>query len=111
VTGLGQLRAGATRHSSQRAASADRRGLADVISLRALAPHAWRVQVGAWAAAAVRGRGDVAFAGAGEARVRLSGSLFLGAELSRLVRRERGDLAPLWIASAWLGAVVGDPRP
>ena len=93
-------------------ASYDRRaGLADQVVVRASAPHFVRVQLGLWAAAnldTLAGRNIAA--GAAELRVRLPRRMFVGADAARLYRDDDTGLAAIWVATAWVGAVLGEPR-
>ncbi len=85
-----------------------RRGVADVITARALAPFHDRVQAGLWTAAAVRG-GVEALALAAEARVRLPDRMFLRADAARLVREgDAGLLRPVWLVELAVGASLGE---
>ncbi|HUH04979.1 MAG TPA: hypothetical protein VML75_23440, partial [Kofleriaceae bacterium] len=63
-----------------------------------------------WAAVEVGGA-DPAAAMAIEARVRLPERMFVVVEAARLYRRAdgmMGNLQPIWIATAGIGAVVGE---
>jgi hypothetical protein len=86
---------------------AARRGVADVITARALAPFHDHVQAGLWMAAAVGG--DIeALALAAEARLRLPDRMFLRADAARLVRDgDGGFLRPVWLIELALGASLG----
>ena len=84
-----------------------RRGVADVVTARVLAPFRERFQAGLWSAAAVDGGRLDALALAAEARLELPDRLFLRADLARLVREEEGLLRPVWLAQVALGASLG----
>lgn len=87
---------------------AARRGIADVVTGRLLAPFHDRFQAGLWTAAAFGGAGLDALALAAEVRVRLSDRGFLRADAARLVRGdEEGGLRPVWMAQLALGASLG----
>ena len=85
-----------------------RRGIADVVTARVLAPFHDRFQAGLWSAAAVGGSRLDALALAAEARLELPDRLFLRADAARLVRDEGGLLRPIWLAQLALGASLGD---
>ena len=85
-----------------------RRGIADVVTARVLAPFHDRFQAGLWSAAAVGGSRLDALALAAEARLELPDRLFLRADAARLVRDEGGLLRPVWLAQLALGASLGD---
>jgi hypothetical protein len=88
---------------------AARRGVADVVTARLLAPFHQHAQVGLWTAAAVRGSGVDALALAAEARVRLPDRMFLRADAARLVRDDDGGLLrPVWLIELALGASLGE---
>jgi len=85
-----------------------RRGVADVVTARALAPFHHHLQAGLWTAAAVRG-GIEALALAAEARLRLPDRMFLRADAARLVREgDAGLLRPVWSIELALGASLGE---
>lgn len=88
---------------------AARRGLADVVTARVLAPFHDHFQAGLWTAAAVRAGGADALALAAEARLRLPDHMFLRADAARLVRDDDGGLLrPVWLIELALGASLGE---
>lgn len=87
---------------------AARRGVADLITARVMAPFHGDFQAGLWSAAAVGGGDLEALVLALEARVRLPHRLFLRADAARLVRDQGGLLGPIWLAQLALGASLGE---
>jgi len=88
---------------------AARRGVADVVTGRVLAPFHQHAQVGLWTAAAVRASSVDALALAAEARLRLPDRMFLRADAARLVRDDDGGLLrPVWLIELAFGASLGE---
>jgi hypothetical protein len=83
---------------------AARRGVADVATLRLLAPFQSPVQAGVWMAA----EGTEALALALEVRWRLPNRLFLRGDAARLYQDTSGSLGAIWVAQLALGAVLGE---
>jgi hypothetical protein len=108
IGAAGALTVDATGIASGAIGVALRRGIADVVTARVLAPFHDRFQVGLWSAAAVGGSRLDALALAAEARLELPDRLFLRADAARLVRDEGGLLRPVWLAQVALGASLGD---
>ena len=108
IGAAGALSVDAAGIGSGEIAVAARRGVADVVSARVLAPFHDRFQAGLWSAAALTGSRVDALALAAEARLELPNRLFLRADAARLVQGEMGRLRPVWLAQLALGASLGD---
>jgi hypothetical protein len=94
---------------SATASYAWRVGLPELALARISAPHFRGVQGAVWAAVEVGGS-DPARAMALEARARLPSKMFVVVEAARLYRRSETmlELEPIWIATAGIGAVLGE---
>ena len=109
IGAAGALTASATGIASGEIAVAARRGIADVVTARLLAPFHDHFQAGLWSAAALAGSHIDALALAAEARLELPNRLFLRADAARLVRDDdMGLVRPVWLVQLALGASVGD---
>jgi hypothetical protein len=109
IGAAGALTASAAGIASGEIAVAARRGIADVVSARVLAPFHDHFQAGLWSAAALAGSHIDALALAAEARLELPNRLFLRADAARLVRDDdMGLVRPVWLVQLALGASLGD---
>ncbi len=108
IGAAGAVTVDATGFASGEVGIAARRGLADVVTARLLAPFHDRFQAGLWSAAALAGSRLDALALAAEVRLELPDRLFVRGDAARLVREEEGLLRPVWLVQLALGASLGD---
>ena len=87
---------------------AGRVGLPDVLTVRASAPYYAGVQAAVWSAAELSTDGVGEMALAAELRATLPRNLFVSLEAARLYQLRDMAYEPLWIATAAIGAVLGE---
>jgi len=105
--GMVELSARADEVGTAAVSWATRPGLPDLVTAGLRAPYFRGVQAALWAAAELSGP-DRAHGLSMEARVRLPRSMFAVLEGARLYRRRDAVFERIWIATASIGAVLGE---
>ncbi len=105
--GMVELSARAPAVGTAAVSWATRPGLPNLVTAGLRAPYFRGVQAAVWAAAELGGQ-DPARGLSMEARVRLPRSMFVVLETARLYRRRDVAFEPIWIATAAIGAVLGE---